>query len=32
VDALWKDIVTLLDRFTPDESTRYVASSGYVTT
>ena len=28
VDALWKEIGTLLDRFTPDECTRYFASSG----
>lgn len=32
VDALWKEIGTLLDRFTPDECTRYFASSGYVKT
>ena len=32
VDALWKEIGTLLDRFTPDECTRYFASSGYVNT
>jgi transposase len=32
VDALWKDIGILLDRFTPDECTRYFASSGYVKT
>jgi transposase len=32
VDALWKDIGTLLDGFTPDECTRSFASSGYVKT
>ena len=32
VDALWADIGLLLDRFTPAECTRYVASSGYVKT
>lgn len=32
VDALWKEIGTLLDRFTPDECSRYFASSGYVNT
>ncbi|MEP6933888.1 MAG: transposase, partial [Nitrospirota bacterium] len=32
VDALWADIGMLLDRFTPAECTRYVASSGYVKT
>jgi transposase len=32
VDALWKEIGTLLDRFTSDECTRYFASSGYVKT
>jgi transposase len=32
VDALWADIATLLDRFTPAECTRYFASSGYVNT
>ena len=32
VDALWKEIGTLLDRFTPDECTRDFASSGYVNT
>jgi transposase len=32
VDALWKDIGTLLNRFTPAECTRYFASSGYVKT
>jgi transposase len=32
VDALWKEIGTRLDRFTPDECTRYFASSGYVNT
>jgi transposase len=32
VDALWKDIGSRLDRFTPDECTHYFASSGYVKT
>lgn len=32
VDALWTDIGRLLDDFTPDECTRYFASSGYVKT
>jgi transposase len=32
VDALWKEIGKLLDRFTPDECMRYFASSGYVKT
>ena len=32
VDALWNEIGRLLDRFTPDEFTRYFASSGYVNT
>jgi hypothetical protein len=32
VDALWTDIGRLLDCFTPDECTRYFASSGYVKT
>jgi transposase len=32
VDALWKDIGTLLGRFPPDECTRDFASSGYVKT
>ena len=32
VDALWNEIGRLLDRFTPDECTRYFASSGYVKT
>jgi hypothetical protein len=32
VDVLLSDIATLLDRFTPDECTRYFASSGYVKT
>ena len=32
VDALWKDIGIAADRFTPDECTRYFASSGYVKT
>ena len=32
VDALWNEIGRLLDRFTPDECTRYFASSGYVNT
>jgi transposase len=32
VDALWKDIGTLLDRFTPAECTRSIASSCYVKT
>lgn len=32
VDTLWKDSGTLLARFTPDECTRYFASSGYVKT
>lgn len=32
VDARWKDIGSLLDCFTPDECTRYFASSGYVKT
>ena len=32
VDALWKDIGTMLDRFTPDECTRSFGSSGSVKT
>jgi transposase len=32
VDALWKEIGSLLDRFTSDECTHYFASSGYVKT
>lgn len=32
VDTLWNDIGILLARFTPDECTRYFASSGYVKT
>jgi transposase len=32
VDALWNEIGKLLDPFTPDECTRYFASSGYVNT
>ena len=32
VDALWKDIGTLLDHFTPAECTRSFTSSGYVKT
>jgi len=32
MDALWHEIGKLLDRFTPDECTRYFASSGYVKT
>ena len=32
VDALWADFGMLLDRFTPAECTRYLASSGYVKT
>ena len=32
VDGLWKDIGTRLDRFTSDECTRDVASSGYLKT
>jgi transposase len=32
VGALGADIGSLLDRFTPDECTRYFASSGYVKT
>ncbi len=32
VDALWTDIGKLLDCFTPDECTRYFASSGSVKT
>ena len=31
-DELRKEIGRLLDRFTPDECTRYFASSGYVKT